>query len=1425
MNVLINFDRTVGALGAWAAPTNQDSWTVLRGLATDLWAPDGRFADRDLGRAPFRDAWASESKNLGQLSEMQGMEQTPPRLYLWDRWLMSPFALVWIDIRRAKGRITLPESTLIHARRSWIASRGTGDNSGVTDEGRADTVLLFTVHGPDYSVPDLIFVGPGEPSATTPEPENGGERVFKLELSRLQPSSDADLRSTLAQLQQLADPTRWRGLFTNTDGSALRERIRLELKKRLSKCMELLEKQRGVDASDGELKILREAATLIAFRLMFLGEVERRGLLYAEKPDLQFVELCAMASDPSAEVGRVVDRFRNLCAAMRGEASDVHVRLRGASIFASQPSPEFDGRLTDWLEPFDRAGSSIDPGGLKDWDLLLAGLANVVLGFLDDHQSKVADVHLAENRAVGGVLGVGGAEHAHRLLGEVYEQVLALHPVRRDGKPQLVLDKSTKAAPDTKKAQNTERTKLGAHYTPEMLVREMVRPALGILFEERWCETGGDLKKYFEAIKNLRVVDPAMGSGHFLTVAALELARELAIAEIVGAPDSEHFSRFAGVEHQDRHSEVRVTPELRPKYQAALARWIPEVVRRSCYGVDVSPLACELGKLSLWLFTLTVQQDVKPELTFLDGNIRCGNSLVGSGWTFAKRTFKARMKGLDLAGSNVGLGLFDVREAGHGIQAQRQDIEQIQAALALPTPELRAWCADAGARLLLTSSLPADNYELRKLVREAVRDRMRPLRWVYDLAVLLEWYDVKNGKADALCKAIHDLTELPGPPLPLSALFDKPLETQDEAVAKYRAKVPEVLKSANREFSDEPLLPLHWSYEFPAVFAGERPGFDAILANPPFIGDRDLRGRLGQDLVEYMVSRFTAPRNGGTCDLSGFFVLLYDDILARTRAVAVTLAPNTLAQAKNRKTVLVPLVNGTVGGEGPHFRIARATQSQVWPGEAAVHVCVVWFTRRDTQRQQYVRMLDGEDSWTVLPVDRISTFLDSYRDAPIGYADAFDLPSASEGLFLTGMFLRGADGRPGDFVKEKAESQAFVEEATRRGERKAVYAYLNNKLVQSQPKPQADGVCVDFYDVLLDAGLLDEPAATQLAWLRKHYEFCLGAIDDVRKERQKLASSGSNRVHKEYWWLFGNARPELRRKCRGRESVFAVGRVGKIWVPFFLPRLDPEFALPFCPMDKIYSAPDATPAVVGTSLSALFEQHVRRTGSTLKSDLNFSPDASLTSFPFPWPPHWSADLGAPATLPASPITDAKFSTGVDALLSIRRGLLEDAAVNLPGIRLPKGWGPTELYNLYDSEKCSAPGIEELRTAHRNLLDVVLREYGWTALADAMAADDGGGWAFENPWIDRTQRYVPKLTYREQMLERLMERNEQRYWEEIDLYMPHVVALAPTTSSKKLTPEVCNAGGIKIDDVDLKNVLDVAVKRKLLIADGTGYRRP
>ena len=142
-----------------------------------------------------------------------------------------------------------------------------------------------------------------------------------------------------------------------------------------------------------------------------------------------------------------------------------------------------------------------------------------------------------------------------------------------------------------------ERRRTGSHYTPRELTEPIVRHALEPIFER----LGADATP--ERVLEIKVCDPAMGSGAFLVEACRTLAARL-------------------VKAWERHPGTRSA--LPPDEDDDLhARRL--VAQRCLYGVDKNPMAVDLARLSLWLATLARDH----EFTFLDHALKCGDSLVG----------------------------------------------------------------------------------------------------------------------------------------------------------------------------------------------------------------------------------------------------------------------------------------------------------------------------------------------------------------------------------------------------------------------------------------------------------------------------------------------------------------------------------------------------------------------------------------------------------------------------------------------------------------------------------------------------------------------------------------------------------------------------------------------------------------------------
>lgn len=154
------------------------------------------------------------------------------------------------------------------------------------------------------------------------------------------------------------------------------------------------------------------------------------------------------------------------------------------------------------------------------------------------------------------------------------------------------------ASPGTPILQPTdERRRTGSHYTPRSLTQPIVEHALEPAFER----LGPDATP--EQILDLKVCDPAMGSGAFLVEACRAIATRLVKA---WADWPEKRPVIPPDEDEDLHARRLVA-------------------QRCLYGVDKNPRAVDLAKLSLWLATLAKDH----EFTFLDHALKCGDSLVG----------------------------------------------------------------------------------------------------------------------------------------------------------------------------------------------------------------------------------------------------------------------------------------------------------------------------------------------------------------------------------------------------------------------------------------------------------------------------------------------------------------------------------------------------------------------------------------------------------------------------------------------------------------------------------------------------------------------------------------------------------------------------------------------------------------------------
>ena len=208
-----------------------------------------------------------------------------------------------------------------------------------------------------------------------------------------------------------------------------------------------------------------------------------------------------------------------------------------------------------------------------------------------------------------------------------------------------------------------ERKATGSYYTPNHIVKYIVEHTIGPVLEEKFeklrpifrdaerqyhqkVRQGETLKKQglkpddpnkiantfrplVDELFDLRILDPAMGSGHFL-VEAVDFICDRILGAREGFLQSFPWNPVTASLDDTRRA---ISAEMeRQKISVDTGRLTDinllkrHVLKRCVYGVDLNPMAVELAKVSLWLDCFTIG----APLSFLDHHLKCGNSLIGT---------------------------------------------------------------------------------------------------------------------------------------------------------------------------------------------------------------------------------------------------------------------------------------------------------------------------------------------------------------------------------------------------------------------------------------------------------------------------------------------------------------------------------------------------------------------------------------------------------------------------------------------------------------------------------------------------------------------------------------------------------------------------------------------------------------------------
>ena len=529
----------------------------------------------------------------------------------------------------------------------------------------------------------------------------------------------------------------------------------------------------------------RDAAMAVLYRLLFVFYAEDRGLLPVDRADYRVYGARQLRDD----IAKAIER---------GDANKPPLSAKRAMYYS---------RFCELCRAIDEGDPSLSlppyNGGLFD------DRAHPIL-----RRSKLVDsvfapaVDALSRMPRGGKIErewVNYYDLSVQHLGSIYERAIE-HDLRQNEAGQFVLRPNRYA-----------RRSGGSYYTRDALVRLVLERAAGPLVEERRARfadavaqaAGADSESAraqlqavdsAAAIVDLKICDPAMGSGHFLvslvdflTDAALEAMAE---SESAGA-DCEYHSPLAA--EIDAIRDRIIGAAARGKWHIdreklddrQIVRRI--VMKRAIYGADKNPMAVELAKLSLWLHTFTAG----APLTFMDHHLRCGDSLFGE-WA-------ARARSDDLPG---------IEDAMQSARA--------------------AWKATAQVESL--SDVEIGEVAQSRAAHETAREKTRSLESILTFAHAGDWgdaFDRIDKRAGAAARksqrreALKKLLAMATPPAVLLA-GDNPAALSE---------IETELLATARELAADGVL--HWEAAFAGVWLAQAEsdaggGFDAVIGNPPW---------------------------------------------------------------------------------------------------------------------------------------------------------------------------------------------------------------------------------------------------------------------------------------------------------------------------------------------------------------------------------------------------------------------------------------------------------------------------------------------------------------------------------------------------------------------------------------------------------------
>ncbi|MBX3459328.1 MAG: hypothetical protein KF696_05065, partial [Planctomycetes bacterium] len=444
-----------------------------------------------------------------------------------------------------------------------------------------------------------------------------------------------------------------------------------------------------------------------------------------------------------------------------------------------------------------------------------------------------------------------------------------------------------------------ERKATGSYYTPDYIVKYIVEHTVGPVLQEKLDglrsefrkaevayhaakkkdaalkaqglkgddpeKVANEYKRLVDDLFTLRVLDPAMGSGHFL-VEAVDFITDRMLAFLSGFAWNPVQAFIQRTRREIQSALQKSGVEVREERLTDINLLKRHVLKRCIFGVDLNPMAVELAKVSLWLDCFTLG----APLSFLDHHLKCGNSLVGVTVEEVEQTLKRSA------------GMFSSRFAG----------------LMLAT--------DIARQIAAMPDSTADQAAKSRSEHKRAQDALAPFKRILDIYTS-QWFGngpvaeqtgsgrkKRDGKIAAIewlnSDAVEELlsanaegyVEDKGKPLGGKSQKTMLDNTRQRSMAESSRRKPSITDKVNNKadswFNSVPKVAsqgfaehrfFHWELEFPEVFyAPTTPGgqnikrspgggFEAVIGNPPW------------DHIELKEQEFFATRNSDVAVAEG----------------------------------------------------------------------------------------------------------------------------------------------------------------------------------------------------------------------------------------------------------------------------------------------------------------------------------------------------------------------------------------------------------------------------------------------------------------------------------------------------------------------------------------------------------------------------